>query len=214
MSTIILPLTVLHPHPANSNVMSPAALKKLTAHLARTDRYPPVIVRPMPDQTYQILDGHHRVAALRSIDRATVRCDIWEVDDAEALILLATLNRLQGQDDPRKRAALIAALRQQHGLSLTALARQLPEDARALEQLETYHAPPPSPRPPQPIEQMPQAVLFFLLPQQRTALEARLAQVGPTREQALLHLVCVARDPAPNLIPQLTAKEHAPCPIL
>ena len=37
--------------------------------------------------------------ALRRLGRASARCEVWAVDDDEAMLLLATLNRLQGRDD-------------------------------------------------------------------------------------------------------------------
>ncbi|MEM1027285.1 MAG: ParB/RepB/Spo0J family partition protein [Planctomycetota bacterium] len=173
----------LHPHPQNSNVMPEALLAKLANHVEQTDRYPPVIVRPLPTEEspasepvdhYQILDGHHRVEALRKIGRASARCVVWDVDDAEALLLLATLNRLQGQDDPRKRAALVGRLHEH--LDVKTLVAKLPEDDDRLRKLMRLNDGPPKPRPPQPIDEMPVAVHFFLLPHQRTAVERRLRE--------------------------------------
>ena len=57
------------------------------------------------------------------------RCYVWPCDDATALMLLATLNRLEGQDDPRLRAEL---LRDLAALSPDELALLLPEDPSAL----------------------------------------------------------------------------------
>lgn len=178
----------LRPHPSNSNVMPEALLAKLAEHIADTDRYPPVIVRPWED-AYQILDGHHRVAALRRIGSASARCVVWEVDEEAALLLLATLNRLQGQDDPRKRAALVARLHDHQDLK--ALAARLPEDGDRLKKLLQLNDTPPPPRPPQPLGEMPVAVHFFLLPRQRTALERKLRERGGGREDALLSLLGV-----------------------
>jgi hypothetical protein len=58
---------------------------------------------------------------------------VWEVDDREARILLATLNRLEGQDQPIRRAELIHEL-----LADTAvpdLAGLLPETDKQIEEL-------------------------------------------------------------------------------
>ncbi|MEM9915898.1 MAG: ParB/RepB/Spo0J family partition protein [Planctomycetota bacterium] len=173
----------LHPHPQNSNVMPEALLAKLANHVEQTDRYPPVIVRPLPVEEssvsdsaghYQILDGHHRVEALRRIGRVSARCVVWDVDDAEALLLLAMLNRLQGQDDPRKRAALVGRLHEH--LDVKTLVAKLPEDGDRLRKLMRLNDGLPTPRPPQPIGEMPVAVHFFLLPHQRTAVERRLRE--------------------------------------
>lgn len=201
-------LDCLRPHPQNSNVMPEALLKKLADHLDETDRYPPVIVRPFPEsaeadpsgagdstgrdaatRAYQIIDGHHRVEALRRIGRASARCVVWDVDDAGALLLLATLNRLQGQDDPRKRAVLVGQLHEH--LDLKALSARLPEDRDRLRKLMRMNEGMPTPRPPQTLGEMPVAVHFFMLPAERRAVEARLREVGGSREGALLSLLGV-----------------------
>jgi ParB/RepB/Spo0J family partition protein len=108
---------------------------KLTAHIKQSGRYPMVIVRPHPDESgrFQILDGHHRVEVLRELGHAEVRCDVWAVDDREAKLLLATLNRLQGQDSPIRRAQLLHELLGE--MSLVDLAGLLPETDKQIEEL-------------------------------------------------------------------------------
>lgn len=190
----LIPVDQLHAHPRNSNVMPTKLLKKLAAHIERTGRYPPVIVRPR-GAGYQIIDGHHRVQALRQFGRDQARCEVWEVDDREALVLLATLNRLEGADDPKKRGALIGALRET--AALPDLSKLLPEETGRLAALATLHdAPPPAPRPPEALRDAPVAVTFFVTPDQRRALEHRLKEHGGTRESALLELagVVIAYD--------------------
>jgi ParB-like chromosome segregation protein Spo0J len=122
-------------HPLNSNVMPPDLQAKLRAHIKRTGRYPFLVVRQHPDEPgkYQVLDGHHRVAILRDLGHVEARCDVWQVDDREARLLLATLNRLQGQDQPRKRAELIHEMLGE--MSLDDLAGLLPETDRQIEEL-------------------------------------------------------------------------------
>jgi ParB-like chromosome segregation protein Spo0J len=183
-----LPLDELHRHPLNSNVMSPRLLAKLKTALQRGGPYPPLIVRPLP-RGYQLLDGHHRAAVLRELGRATARCVVWPVDDDEALLLLATLNRLSGEDDPRRRALLVAALRERADWS--ELAQRLPERVEQLKALLSKAPAPPPPVAPTPRDALPVAVHFFLTPPQRTALNARLRELGGTREQALMQLVGV-----------------------
>ncbi len=181
-----LPIDQLDAHPANSNVMPAALIDKLAGQIGRSGRYPPVIVRPIGDR-YQILDGHHRVAVLRKLGHACVQCVLWPVDDDEALLLLATLNRLRGDDDPRKRAALLSKLRE--SMEITDLARRLPEDAEKVRKLLAIHAAPPSPQTPRPVDDLPVCLNFFLLPDQRREVERVLAEHGGSREQALLALL-------------------------
>src|SRR5262245_21026475 len=94
---LVVALDDLLAHPLNSNTMPPDLQEKLRAHIKRTGRYPFLVVRPHPSEPgkYQVLDGHHRVAILRELGHTEARCDVWEVDDREAKLLLATLNRLQ-----------------------------------------------------------------------------------------------------------------------
>ncbi len=131
----MVPLEDLMAHPLNSNVMPEEFQAKLRAHIKRTGRYPFLVVRPHPDEVgkYQVLDGHHRVAILRELGHTEARCDVWEVDDREAKLLLATLNRLQGQDQPMRRAQLLHELLGE--MSVDDLAGLLPETDKQIEEL-------------------------------------------------------------------------------
>jgi ParB family transcriptional regulator, chromosome partitioning protein len=196
MNTENIPLNKLQPHPANSNVMPEHLVTKLAKHIQRTGHYPPLIVRPLSktdnDIThdtgdYQILDGHHRAIALKQAGINSADCVVWQADDQEALVLLATLNRLQGQDDPRKRANLLGSLADQHDLA--SLSNLLPERIDQLKKYLEIRDHPPPPRPPKPIAQMPVAVHFFLLPHQKKQLDAALRQFDGSREEALMNLL-------------------------
>src|SRR3989454_1302888 len=133
----MVPLDDLLPHPLNSNVMPPDLQAKLRAHIKRTGRYPFLVVRPHPDEPgkFQVLDGHHRVEILRELGHTEARCDVWQVDDREARLLLATLNRLEGQDVPVRRAELLHELLGE--MSLDDLAGLLPESDKQLEELHS-----------------------------------------------------------------------------
>ena len=70
-----VPLDRLIPHPQNANEMAADLLIKLRNNVRRSGNYPPLIVRPHPQQprTFQILDGAHRVKALRDLGIGTDR---------------------------------------------------------------------------------------------------------------------------------------------
>ena len=131
----MVPLGDLYPHPLNANVMTEDLREKLLAHIKRTGRYPFLVVRPHPQEAgkYQVLDGHHRVAILQELGHSEARCDVWDVDDREAKLLLATLNRLQGQDLPIRRAQLIHDLLGE--MNIEDLGGLLPETEKQLEEL-------------------------------------------------------------------------------
>ncbi len=122
-----LPLVNLVPHPANPNAMTDEQLQKLALNIERTGNYPPLIVRPHPERTgdYEVLDGHQRIEVLRRRGEREAFCVVWECDDQEALLLLSTLNRLTGEDHPRRRAELLRELGIR--LPVTSLERLLPE---------------------------------------------------------------------------------------
>jgi len=127
----------LLPHPANPNQMTEKSFAKLVCHIAQTGNYEPVIVRrhPSRDGFYQILNGHHRAKAIGMLKGKTADCIIWDVSDKRALILLATLNRLSGKDNVRRRADLISELSGK--FSSKELADILPESKKAIEKLKT-----------------------------------------------------------------------------
>lgn len=186
----MVPLDDLLAHPLNSNVMPEDLQEKLRAHIKRTGRYPFLVVRPHPEETgkYQVLDGHHRVAILRELGHREARCDVWEVDDREAKLLLATLNRLQGQDQPILRAQLIHELLGE--MSAADLAGLLPETDKQLEEL---HA----------LLEFPADEVAALLEEQAEEAEKVLPRVmnfvvTPDQEKAIEQAVELASDGTPG----------------
>lgn len=141
--TRMIPLEDLRAHPLNSNVMPEALLEKLTRNIKRTGRYPHLIVRPHPKEAgvYEVLDGHHRIRVLKDLGHTEARCDVWAVDDREAKVLLATLNRLEGQDQPLRRAQLLHDLLGETGTSdLAALVPESEAEIRDLHALLEFPA--------------------------------------------------------------------------
>ena len=133
-----VPLAALHPHPANPNVMSADLLATLARNIEREGRYPPLIARPHPElpDDWQLLDGHNRCAALRQLGHTEAWVFPWACDDATALRLLATLNRLEGEDVPALRAQLLQDLSDL--IPIDALADLLPEDAEAITEARAF----------------------------------------------------------------------------
>jgi hypothetical protein len=129
-------------HPANPNRMSGSVFGKLAAHIERTGNYEPVIVRPHQQRSgcYEIINGHHRVAALKKLGSQMCSCIVWQVDDAETLVLLGTLNRLSGHDVLEKKSQLIKDLSKR--FSTKDLAKKLPDTKRAIERLRNLYKPP------------------------------------------------------------------------
>ena len=122
-------------HRCNSNLMGKAKFGKLKGHIERTGNYEPIVVREHPERAgcYEIINGHNRVAVLKELGLGEAECVVWDVDDEEVLVLLATLNRLGGRDDVYRRGRLVRRLCR--GFGVKDLVRLLPESARAIERL-------------------------------------------------------------------------------
>jgi ParB family chromosome partitioning protein len=131
-----IPIDCLIPHPENSNHMTAEMLGKLRRHVERTGKYEPLTVRPHPSVggKYEVLNGHNRLRVLRAIGRDSARCVVWDVDDDQARLYLATLNRLAPSDVPERRAALLESLL--GAFDVAELSALLPDDRRQLEELE------------------------------------------------------------------------------
>jgi ParB-like chromosome segregation protein Spo0J len=190
MGPRMVALDDLVPHPLNANVMSEELREKLRAHIKRTGRYPFLVVRPHPSDRgkFQVLDGHHRVEILRDLGHTEARCDVWDVDDREAKLLLATLNRLEGQDVPVRRAELIHALLGE--MSLGDLAGLLPETDKEIEDLHS-------------LLEFPADEIAALLEEEAEAEEKVLPRVmsfvvSPEQEQLIEEAVERASDGTPG----------------
>ena len=137
MSTKIrhIPLDRLVPHPGNPNRMSRTNFRKLLGHIERTGRYEPLVVRPCPGRPgfFQIINGHHRCEALRTLGRKTADVIVWDVDDEQTDILLGTLNRLNGRDTLDQKLTLLRRLNER--IPTRKLARLLPQTLGQLERM-------------------------------------------------------------------------------
>ena len=165
-------------HPDNSNVMSDEAMEKLQRHIERTGCYEPLVVRRHPELTghYQIINGHHRRAVLKQLDYTQADCVAWEVSDDETLMLLATLNRLRGQDDVPRRARLVKMLSERYA-GQPSVESHLPETKKQLVKLLEL-ARPPRPVDPESLGEMPEAMTFFVSGRQKQLIERALRQVS------------------------------------
>jgi ParB/RepB/Spo0J family partition protein len=136
-----IPLEKLVPHPDNPNRMSRANFARLVRNIKRTGRYEPIVVRTDPQKKdyFQIINGHHRCEALAQLGYKEADCVVWEVDDEQTDILLATLNRLGGSDELGKKLLLLKRLN--NVMKTSELARLLPQTAKQIERLANLKMP-------------------------------------------------------------------------
>jgi ParB-like chromosome segregation protein Spo0J len=206
MSTRIrhIPLDRLVPHPDHPNRMSRTNFRRLLGHIERTGQYEPLVVRPCPGRSgfFQILNGRYRCEALRTLGRRTADAVVWEVDDEQADVLLATLNRLHGHDALEERLALLRRLHERR--PARQLARLLPQTPGQIERLASPRLLPRR-KPPRADAFAIPLVFFVDERQQRTIEEALSALMASSpagtraagRAAALAHLarVFLRREP-------------------
>jgi ParB family transcriptional regulator, chromosome partitioning protein len=103
----------------------PERQRRLLASLAASGQQLPIVVVPMPDDParYLVIDGHQRIAALRRLGRDTVRASIWQMTEAEALLLDRSL-RTGEAETAIEQGWLLAELGQRFDYGLEELARR------------------------------------------------------------------------------------------
>jgi ParB/RepB/Spo0J family partition protein len=128
-------------HPDNPNKQSRVNFAKLVRNIERTGKYEPLIVRPHPERKefFQLINGHHRCKALEQLGYKEANVIVWDVDNEQTDILLATLNRLGGSDELSKKSSLLK--RMSENFKTKELCKLLPQTARQIEQLVNLKVP-------------------------------------------------------------------------
>jgi ParB family chromosome partitioning protein len=105
-------------------VREPHRQRRLLASLADSGQQTPiVVVAAGPPDRYLAIDGHKRVAALEQLGRDTVEAMVWEMSEAEALLLSRSL-RFSPQESALEQGWLLAEMEQRFGYDLDELARR------------------------------------------------------------------------------------------
>jgi ParB-like chromosome segregation protein Spo0J len=178
-------LSKLVVHPANPNVMSDATFRKLVRNIERTGLYEPIVARPHPKKKncFEIINGHHRVKALEQLGRKEANCVVWDVDDEQTAVLLATLNRLTGSDMVQKKIELLKELTKRMGTM--ELSKILPQTAKQIDRLTSLKLPDVLIK--ADAEKFAIPVVFFVTAEQNKIIEEALsrvpAQPGQTKAQ-------------------------------
>jgi len=173
-------LARLIPHPDNPNQMSSATFARLVRNIKRTGCYEPIVARLHPEQPgfFQIINGHHRCRALAKLNYQQADVLVWDVDDEQTDILLATLNRLAGRDELSAKLKLLRRLNER--FETRELSRLVPHTAAQIQKLTNLRRPD-SPIPSK--EPLARSMVFFLDAAQHAVVERALRQVPPTDQQ-------------------------------
>jgi hypothetical protein len=181
-----IPLDRLVAHPDNPNRMSRGSFEKLVRNIERSGRYEPLVVRPCPGRRglFQIINGYHRCEALRRLGHPAAEAVVWNVNDEQTDVLIATLNRLGGRDTLDKKTALLRRLGRR--IPIRKLARLLPQTLGQIERLTTDGPPRPTLR--RQADQFAIPMVFFVDDRQQRGIEeavaAALGESGPIDNDA------------------------------
>ena len=106
-------------------VREPHRQRHLLASLADSGQQTPivVVVSAANSERYLVIDGHKRVAALQQLGRDTVEAVLWQMSEAEALVLSRSL-RFSPPESALEQGWLLAEMEQRFGYSLDQLARR------------------------------------------------------------------------------------------
>lgn len=129
MELLDVPVEMLREADWNANEAGEGTLRRLGVSLQRFGVVVPLVVRSAGD-AYEVLSGNQRLRVLREQGAATVPCVEVQADDARARLLAQTLNRVHGEDDLNKKAALVKDILAT--MSAEEAAAVLPDSAEAL----------------------------------------------------------------------------------
>src|ERR1017187_5222530 len=106
-------------------IREPHRQRRLLASLAESGQQTPIVVVLSKEASgrYLVIDGHKRIAALQQLGRDTVEATVWEMSEAEALVLDRSL-RFSPQESALEQGWLLAEMEQRWGYSLEELARR------------------------------------------------------------------------------------------
>jgi ParB family chromosome partitioning protein len=106
-------------------VRRPEREKRLLASLAERGQQVPIVVIALAGEAnrFLVIDGYKRIRALRRLRQDTVRATVWDMDEAEALVLDRSLRAAEGET-ALEQGWLLDELHRSFGLSFEDLARR------------------------------------------------------------------------------------------
>ena len=108
-------------------VRHPASQRRLIASLAETGQQTPIIVIQQAN-SYLVIDGHKRIHALQTLGRDTVQAVVWDMSEADALLLERSL-RMSEPDSALEQGWLLTEMEERLGYSIDDLAQRLDRSA-------------------------------------------------------------------------------------
>jgi ParB/RepB/Spo0J family partition protein len=112
---------------AHLRAQSRQVLEKLVVSIERYGQLKPVSVIPESPHQWVLIDGYHRVQALKRLNKDTVEAEVWDCDVTQALLTMLK-NRSNRPSTIFEEGLLLHELHSQHGLSQNVLASRIGRD--------------------------------------------------------------------------------------
>ena len=133
-----VPLDKLRASPHQIGELDPDRVQSLKANLRENPLNTPVVVRILPDGFFELVSGHHRAEAFRSLDRTHIPAVASEISDDEARRLVFFDNLLAPNLSDYEKYLGFAALRKSEGLTLAELAAEAGINETTVTRLFTF----------------------------------------------------------------------------
>lgn len=122
----IVPITEIEPNRAQPRVdFDEEALNELSESISQHGVLQPLLVRPMPNGTYQIVAGERRWRASRLAGLTELPVVIRQLDDEEVMLLALIENLQREQLNPLEEAEGYKSLRDEYGLTQEQIAEKV-----------------------------------------------------------------------------------------
>jgi ParB/RepB/Spo0J family partition protein len=129
-----IPVDRIEPNPENPRLaFDQSSLLELASSIREHGILQPILVRPLPENRYQLIAGERRWRASHLAQQETIPAIVEEIDDDTALEI-AIIENLQREDlSPLDEAAMYDRMVHEHGYSIRKLAEKLGKDKGYLE---------------------------------------------------------------------------------
>jgi hypothetical protein len=114
VSIVQIPVEKIQPNDWNPNELTDAMFNRLVADVQSLGFLQPILVTPLEDGTYRIVDGEHRFECARLSDMAEIPCVIlsgeFATDETKQKFQTMRMNMIRGNVDKRKLMSLVTSL--------------------------------------------------------------------------------------------------------
>lgn len=100
-----IPLVEIDPFPGHPfKVLDNEEMERLTESIKEQGVITPATVRQKPDGRYELISGHRRKRACELAELKTLRCEVVEIDEDEAIVMMVDSNNYRERILPSEKA--------------------------------------------------------------------------------------------------------------